>query len=377
MARTQILPTDAGAVKLWETEVSNEAAKRSFFTKMTGGEKSAMPVVRKTSLESGPGDEVTMYLIAKLTGKPREGAEKLAGYEDKLNHFTDKLRIDKHRKAVNCGDVMDQKRVPYDIAQQAKGRLADWAAEVRDEQIVMTGSGSRGAGTDEFLHYPLGYSGFPNAFSAPDSAHNLIWDGSVTYATLVAATHKLGTAVLDAAALMATKMLGDIKNGKATKMTQCTTDDGGKHFVFLTGPEGMRDIRREVGDAGWLTLQKALMTAEGRKNVIFNGGDAYYNDVLLTQTETIVKFNDAGAGANVNAMRSLFLGAHAIAEAYGTKGNARNTRYELTESDMDHGEEEVIVIRLIGGWKKSRYNSQDVGMISVDHTYSLAPGASI
>lgn len=370
MARTQILPTDPGAVKLWETEVANEATKKMVFSKMTGTEKSAMPIVRKTSLEDGAGDEVTMYLIGKLTGKPREGAEKIAGYEDKLNHFTDKLRIDKHRKAVNCGDVMDQKRVPFDIAEQCKARVADYAAEITDEQILMTGSGARGIG-DEIQHYPVGYAGFPNTFLAPDTAHNLIWDGSIARNQLVEATHKLGTAVIDAAKLRAGKMIGDIKSGKAMKMTPCSAE-GGKHFLFLTGQEGMYDLRREVGDAGFLTLEKAKMTAVGEKSVIYSGGRAYYNGVLIDELEAIVKFNDGGASSDQRYMRSLFLGAHAVCVAYGTKGQSRNTRYELTESDLDHGEEEVIVLRLIAGFKKSRFNGLDTAVIAVDHTHKIA-----
>lgn len=374
MARTQILPTDAGAVKKWETDVSVEATKKSFWTKMTGGEKSAMPVVRKTSLESGAGDEVTMYLIAKMVGKPREGAEKLQGYEDSLNHFTDKLRIDKHRRAVNVGDVMDQKRVPYDIAEQAKARLSDWAAEVHDEQITMHASGARGVG-GEIQHYPTTYAGFPNAFITPDSGHNQVWDGSIAYGSLVEATHKLGLAVIDAANLRAKKMIGDIKGGNAAKMTPCSAE-GGKHFIFMTGPEGMYDLRREVGDAGFLTLEKAAMGAEGKKGVIFQGGKFFYNGVLGDEMQNIVKFNNAGAGT-IRAMRSLFLGSHAVAVAYGTKGQNNGSRYELTDSDLDHGEEEVIVIRLIAGYKKCRYNSLDYGVIAVDHTYSIAAGYTI
>lgn len=374
MARTTILPTDPGAVKKWETEVSVEMTKKSAFTKMTGGEKSALPVVRKTSLESGAGDEVTMYLIAKLVGKPREGSEKLAGFEDKLNHHTDKLRIDKHRKAVNVGDVMDQKRVPYDIAEQAKARLSDWAAEVHDEQITMTASGARGAGS-EIQHYPTTYTGFPNAFEAPDTGHRQIYDGTVAYGSLVTATHKLGLGVIDAAVLKAKKMIGDINGGNAIKMTPCAVD-GGKHFVFLTGAEGNYDLRREVGDAGFLTLEKAKMAAEGSKGVIFTGGKWYYNGVLGDEVQTIVKFNDGGAGT-VPVMRSLFLGAHAVAVAYGTKGQQNGSRYELKDSDLDHGEEEVVVIRLIAGYKKCRFNSMDAGMLSVDHTYTLAAGYTI
>lgn len=374
MARTTILPTDPGAVKKWETEVAVESAKMSFFTKMTGTEKSAMPVVRKTSLESGPGDEVTCYLIAKMTGKPREGSEKIAGFEDKLNHYTDKMRIDKHRRAVNVGDIMDQKRVPFDIAEQCKARLSDYAAEVHDEQIVMTLSGSRGVG-DEIQHYPIGYAGFPNAFLTPDTAHNQVWDGSIAYGALVEATHKLGTAVIDQANLKARKFIGAIKDGKGTKMVPCSAE-GGKHFVFLTGPEGMYDLRREVGDAGFLTLEKAKMTQEGGKNLIFTGGRAYHNGVLIDESQTIVKFNDAGAGT-VRAMRSLFLGSHAAAVAYGMRGQSNGTRYELSESDLDHGEEEVVVLRLIAGYKKLRYNDLDFGVIAVDHTYTVASGSVI
>lgn len=374
MARTTILPTALGAVKVWETEVSVEQKKKSYFTKMTGTEKSALPVVRKTSLESGPGDEVTMYLIAKLTGKPREGAEKLAGYEDKLDHYTDKLRIDKHRKAVNCGDIMDQKRVPFDIAEQVKARISDYAAEMHDEQITMTLSGSRGMG-DEVQQYPLGYAGFPNAFTAPDTGHNQVYDGSVAYNALVQATHKLNTLVIDAALLNAKKKIGDIKSGRAAKMVPCQVD-GGKHFVFLTGPEGMFDLRREVGDAGWLTIQKAVAAAEGKKSVIFSGGAGMYNGALIDETQTIVKFDNAGAGT-VRAMRSLLLASHAVAVAYGVKGNSRNTRYELTESDLDHGEEEVVVMRVIAGYKKMVFNAMDFGSIAVDHTYTFAPGQTI
>jgi N4-gp56 family major capsid protein len=276
---------------------------------------------------------------------------------------------------VNVGDIMDQKRVPFDIAEQAKARLADYAAEVLDEQLTMTLSGTRGQG-DEIQHYPVGYAGFPNAFEAPDAGHYQAWDGSVTYATLVAATHKLGTNVIDTANLRARKMIGDIKAGKAAKMTPCSAE-GGNHFLFVTGPEGMYDLRREVGDAGFLTLEKAKMTAEGSKNLIFTGGRAFYNGVLIDELQTIVKQNTAGAGGNVNAMRSLFLGAHAAAVAYGTKGQRNGTRIELSESDLDHGEEEVLVMRLIAGFKKCRYNGMDFGVTTVDHTYTLAPGATI
>ena len=374
MARTQVLPSDPGAVKVWETDVAVDTKKKSWFEPMTGGEKDALPVVRKTSLDSGTGDEVTTYLIAKLTGKPIEGSEKAEGKEKKLSHFTDKMRIDKHRQVVNCGDIMDQKRVPYDIADQCKARLSDYAAEVHDEQITMTLAGSRGVG-DEVQHYPVGYAGFPNNFEVPDAQHYQVGDGTKTKGTMTA-SDKMSLAVIDQAVLRAKKMLGDVKGGKASKMVPISVD-GGKHFIMLTGAEGMYDLRRETGDAGWLALEKAKAQQVGAKSPIFTGANTYYNGTLIDEAQTIVKFNDYGAGNNVNAMRSHFLGAHAVAVAYGTKGQRRGTRYELSESDLDHGEEDVIVMRIIAGYKKCRYNGMDFGQITVDHAYTIAAGSTM
>jgi len=379
MARTRILPTDPGAVKVWETDVAVETRNRSEFTKMTGTEAEQQVVVRKTALEEGPGDEVTMYLIGKIVGKPIEGEEKAEGRERKISHFTDKMLIDKHRVPVNVGDIMSQKRVPYNIAEMAKGRMADHAAEFHDEQCLMHLSGARGVG-DEIQHYPVGYAGFPNAFITPDANHVQYFDGSKTKATL-GANDKLSTLVIDQAILKAKKQLGDVESGKAVKMQKVVPSTeiptSGNCFVFATGPEGMYDLRREVGDAGWLTLEKAKATAVGSKSPIFQGGDAFYNGTLIMEMERIVKFNDYGAGPTVNAMRSLFLGAHGLSVAYGVKGQKNKTRYQITDSTLDHGEEEVMILRMIAGYKKNRYNGQDFGVISVDHAYTLAAGATI
>lgn len=363
MARTQVLPTDPAARKVWSGKVAIDAVKKSFVAKMTGSEADAMPFVAKTDLESGPGDEVTTTLIAKLRGKPIEGSEKGEGREQKLSHYTHKMRIDKMRQLVNVGDVMTQKRVGYNVAAQVKARLSDYMAEVNDELGIMYAAGGRGTG-DEIMHYPLGYAGFPNAFDAPDAAHWIVGNGQ----TKASLTDKLGTAVIDRAIVRAKKMLA-LEAGKGARMEPVAVD-GGKHFVFLTGPEGMYDLRREVGDAGWLTLEKAKAAAVGAKSPIFMGGDAYYNGTLIMEHETCVKFNDYGAGGTTEALRNLFFGAHAVAIAHGMKSQRGGVRYELSDSDLDHGEEEVVITRMIAGLSKTRYKGMDFGLQSVDTAFT-------
>lgn len=363
MAVTTVLPTDAGAVKVWNAEVALDAVNKMYFTKMTGTEADALPVLVKTDLEAGPGDEVTSYLIAKFVGKPVEGSEKGEGREDKLTNYTHKMKIDKHRKLVNCGDIMTQKRTPWQIQEQVKARLGDYWAEVNDQQITMHASGARGVGS-EVTHYPTSYTGFPNALVAPDASH-IFYAGTGTKVALTT-SDKMTTDVLDKTIAKTKMMYGG--PGNAVKMTPCSVE-GGSFLIALLGVEQMYDLRREVGDAGWLTLEKAKAAAVGANSPIFKGGKAFYNGALVDEVQHYVKFSDYGAGSNVNASRALMLGAHAVAVAYGMK-NSTKSRYETIASDVDHHEEDVVVTRVVAGYSKCRHNSLDFGVFAMDTAYT-------
>jgi N4-gp56 family major capsid protein len=267
--------------------------------------------------------------------------------------------------------------VKFNIPNQVRDRLSDYMAEVQDEQIIMTTSGSRGIGPqgDEILHYPLGYLGFPNAFVAPDASHIMYADGSRANAAAMGTTaaDKLGTNTIDKLVLRAKKQVGG-QPDKSVRMTPISVE-GGEYFVYLAGPESMYDLRREVGDAGWLTLEKAKTTAVGAKSPIFTGGKAFYNGVVIDETTTVVKFDTTVAGGSYGAlaMRNLFLGANATFISYGSK-NRRDDggRYALLEDDDDYGEEGIIIVRMIAGFSKCRYNSMDFGVIANDVNYTLA-----
>jgi N4-gp56 family major capsid protein len=367
MARTQILPTDAGALKAWSAKVAVSAAKQGFWSsKMTGPESTSYPWVQKFDLEANKtGDNVTVYLIAKLQGKPVEGDEKLEGRELKMKHYTDKVAVDKLRQGVNVGDLMDEKRVAYNIATQARGRLADYMSEVEDELKSMYISGARGVGA-EILHYETSYTGFAgNAFNAPDTSHQT-WSGAATSKATLATTDKLTLGRVNYLKAKVRKFTGG--GGKGHKMLPVSIE-GGKHFVFALAPESMYDLRQETGDAGWLNIQKAAAAAEGRNNPIFTGADGMYNGVILQEHENAIRFNDYGAGANVNAVRNLFLGANAGIVAYGMRLNGM-MRYQIMPSDVDHGEEDIIIVRTVLGIKKAIFNSQDYGLISEDSAYT-------
>lgn len=378
--RTTVLPTDASARKLWTLAVHTDSIKDAFWGRHMGPEGSRSLVVRKTDLESGPGDEVTTTLVAKLRGRPVREGEKLEGNEMRLDFATHKMRINTHRQGVNCGTEMDAKRMGKNLGQTGRERLKDYITELYEEYIAAAAAGSRGVGP-EFIHLEPGYSGYPNALRAPDSAHLFIGDGTKAKNTL-AGTDKLTAGLIANLGTMARKMLGGVQDGKAVRMTKIRRD-GKECWTLVTMAEGVEDIRRDTGTQGWFEANKALITNLGKGAEIFQGGAGWIHGTVVDEVDTLPKFNDYGAGGTTLAMRSLFCGANGVAVAHGTKGMDSGMALNLDEDTNDRGNEKVVHFTLTFGCDKTVYaptngaTARDYGVISVDTAYTLAVGNTI
>ena len=368
MSRTTILPTDPNKRKAWAATVANDAAQKQYFARMIGPEGSRSAVIEKTDLEKGSGDEVITALVAKLQGKAIREGGKLAGNEFNLQHASHIMRINEHRHGINVGARIEQSRVGYNLKQQGREKLTDYIKELYEHTIVAAGAGARGIG-EELHTLEADYVGYPNALRAPDAAHLFVGTaGDKSKATLTAAD-KLTLSTVNKLRTKAVRMLGG--KGKAVKMQKVTM--GGKEcFVLATCPEGIQDIRDDVGAQGWFEAQKALTAQVGKESEIFKGGAGMFNGVLIDEMEFGVYFNDYGAGANVNATRSLFMGANSIAVAHGTKGMADGMTVSLDEDTADRKHDAILFFEMIFGADKTRYGDMDYGMISVDHAYTAA-----
>ncbi len=368
MSRTTILPNDPNKRKAWAASVANDAAQKQYFARMIGPEGSRSAVIKKTELEKGAGDEVTTALVAKLQGKAiREGA-KLSGNEFKLQNAAHTMRINEHRHGINIGARIEQSRVGYNLKQQGREKLTDYIKELYEHTIVAAAAGARGVG-EELHTLEADYAGYPNALRAPDAAHLYVGtNGDKAKATLLA-TDKLTLATINKLRTKAVRMIGG--KGKAVKMTKVQM--GGKEcFLLATCPEGIQDIRDDVGAQGWFEAQKALTTSVGKESEIFKGGAGMFNGVLIDEMEFGVYFGDYGAGSNVKATRSLFMGANAVAVAHGTKGMADGMTVSLDEDTDDRKHDHILFFEMIFGADKTQFDGMDYGLISVDHAYTAA-----
>jgi len=362
--QTNVPAGDALAVKKWSAELARDINAKSYWDRRFVGNGENSVIQRKTELESDAGDRIQFDLSVQLRGRPTVGDERLRGKEEALKFFTDEIVIDQMRSGVSAGGRMSNKRTIHDLRMVARDRLGDYWAKYLDELHFIYLSGARGINED--FYEPVGWTGFANAIQAPDAAH-IIYGGDAASKATIAAEDKMSVELIERACVKAQMM-------RATDPTTANMLPvnimGEKHYVVVMSPFQAHDMRTGTTATQWLEIQKAAAAAEGRKSPIFRGGLGMVNNAVLHVHENVIRFSDYGTGTNLPASRALFLGRQAGACAYGTRG--KGMRLDWFEEKEDRGNEIVITAGLIYGFKKTRFNGHDFGVLTID-TYAKDP----
>jgi N4-gp56 family major capsid protein len=374
MARTIIGLNDPKAVKRFSGALAVDTARKSYFSKkfMGMGETSSMPIQQLNHLENDAGEQITYDLSIQLRMQPVEGDNVLEGQEEALQFYTDNVYIDQMRGGVNTGGRMTRKRTLHNLRQIAKRRQSEWWARCFDELFFMYLAGSRGINND-FI-FPLTYTGFANnAITAPDYPDHQLFSALAAGTIPTAKTGIDNTAIMRLGTVdrLVTKaqMMGGGTQG--TPQIQPIMVEGEERYVLVMSPFDEYQLRTNGNTGQWLDIQKALTTAIGNSSPIFKGGLGIYNDVVLHKHKAVIRFSDYGAGANLPASGSLFLGEQAAVCAFGSPGTG--LRYDWFEETRDNGNQVVISTNVIFGIKKCTFNSKDYGVIRVD-SYAPDPG---
>jgi N4-gp56 family major capsid protein len=367
MARTIIGVNDAKAVKRWAGLLAVDTSQKSYFNQrfMGKGAEAETPIQILTDLESDAGEQISYDLLAELKMAPVEGEDTLEGKEESQKFYTDQIYIDQARCGVNTGGRMTRKRTLHNLREKAKRQQSSWWGRLMDELLFIYLSGARGINPNFLL--PLGYTGRAgNSLVTPDSNH-AVYGGNATAFNNIDANDKFDLAVIDSA-----KTRADSQGGGATNipvMQPCKVD-GEERFVCVMHTFQEDDLRKNSGTGQWLDIQKALATSEGRKSPLCKGGLGEYRGVILHSHRNAIRFNTAGAGANVESARALFMGAQAAVIAFGSPGT--NLRFDWHEETRDNGDKVVISTSSIFGVKKVSFDTggstgvQDFGVMALD-----------
>jgi N4-gp56 family major capsid protein len=365
MARTIIGVNDAKSVKKWAGLLAVDTSQKSYFSQrfMGRGSDAEVPIQILTDLESDAGEQISYDLLAELKMAPVEGEDTLEGKEESQKFYTDSIYIDQARCGVNTGGRMTRKRTLHNLREKAKRQQSGWWGRLTDELMFIYLSGARGVNTNYLL--PMGYSGRANnAFVTPDS-HHVLYGNDATAFNNLDSTDKFDLRMVDRA-----KTKADSQGGGATgiPVLQPCKIDGNETFVCVMHTFQEDDLRSNTSTGQWMDIQKAAVTAEGKNAALFKGSLGMYRGCILHSHRNVVRFNNAGAGANVEAARALFLGSQAAVVAYGSPGT--NLRFDWHEETRDNGDKVVITTSSIFGIKKVSFNTdvgmQDFGVIALD-----------
>jgi len=358
MASTIIPFGDVKAQKKWSSNLAVDVLSKSYFTKKFIGKGDNNIIEQKTELESDKGEKISFDLSVQLRGGPTQGDARVKGKEENLRFYSDEVIIDQTRKSVSAGGRMTRKRTAHDMRVVAKNRLGDYWSKYMDELMFIYLSGARGINEDYIE--PTDFTGHAgNAIQAPDTQH-MLYGGSATSKATIAATDTMNREVIETAVTKA-RMMRALDPTTANMMP--VSVEGEDRYVLVMSPNQEQDMRTATGTGGWLDIQKAAAASEGSKNKIFKGGLGMVNNVILHSHESVVRFNDYGAGGDVAAARALFMGRQAGVLAYGT---TKGSRFMWKEEMEDYDNEPTVVAGTIVGAKKTRFNGKDFGIMSID-----------
>lgn len=385
------LPTQGDAEKALRFQSSNE-----------------MPIVRCMDLTKKAGDEVDFDLINPIGGKPIMGERHAEGLGDRMSFSQDRLRINQTRKPISAGGAMTQQRTPHQLRQLARALAQNYMTRLEDQLTLVHLAGARGFANDVEWVVPLDADPeFPeicvNPIKAPTRNRHFI--GANGGLAKVSATG--GAIDIATTDLMTTEVI-DALRAKLDSMPLppppvVFKDDQAANDaplrVLLVSPEQYLSILQSTN---FRMLQaNAMARAQlAKQNPLFMGEAGLWNGILIVKMPKPIRFYPGNvlkycagkdevetdtdkipdSGWDGYAVdRAILLGGQSLAEAYG-KARLTGNPYFWSEKELDHGDKVEVLIGMIGGKSKIRFNidhgtgdeATDFGVMCIDTAVKIA-----
>lgn len=350
MATTSYGVNDALAVKLWGKKLFQDALKKTYFDRFMGKSSNSLVQLRDET-SKGPGDRITVGLRMQLSGAGVQGDGTLEGNEESLTTYSDNVYIDQLRHAVRSAGKMSEQRVPFSVRDEAKAGLEDWWADRLDTWFFNQLAGYT-AQTD------TRYTG--NQAATAPSTNRKLFAGSTATDVGQTSSDVFNLNLIDKC----------VERAETVSPTLRPIMVGGeKKFVMFLHPYQVYDLRTSTSSGQWLDIQKAALSGgKDSGSPIYTGALGEYNGVVLHQASRVPQGVN-GSSAVTTTRRAIFCGAQAALMAYGQKDQSAEMSW--VEELFDYQNQLGVSAGMIAGLKKTVFNSEDFGTITVS-TYAAA-----
>lgn len=302
MSATSISTSHGLTVNQWTAQLYAKYQEQTFFSKFKGTDENSIVQVKR-ELQKQPGDAITFGLAGTLSGAGVSGNTPLAyastggdgsGVEEAMVFYNQKVTIDQIRNGVRIAGAMDEKRVAFNLRNQAKMQLTDWMARNEDAAL----------------------------FTALAGASSVDISASVEVS---------GKVALDDIVLMKKEAM--FPSGSTKKIRPITLKDGEEVFVLGLNPTDAVGLKQS---SDYKTIY-ANAGMRGDSNRLFTGALGFYNGVIIHEH------------SGFTAGTPVLMGAQALFLAYGQE-------IIYGEETFDYGNQTGFMIGSIRGVELAVFN---------------------
>lgn len=356
-----------GVLHHWDKKVIAVANDALMLKPFIGDDDSTLPFIKKSELEKGNGDTITVPMSGKFDALGIWNNNTMEGYEEPLEMSYVDVRIAQLRNAWKDDGAMSRKRDQYNLRKIASKSLGIWYAEQYERYLFNTA----------YYKYPphilgdnttlKGYN--ENSGQLVPARHWYCADSdnnSITYSG-TAATY---VANIQAAEANLTDTESDYFGPDTLEGVRAFMVHNNFKKINYKGWSGYIGIINEYQHAQlrmnntWFQANIHAMPRGEDSNPVFSGGIANnaigrWADILLFESPLVHSGNQSyytdkissAGGSNVveidsnatNVYRALFLGAEAVAVAHGQPMKL------ITKDDFDYKDKEGICVSGIFG----------------------------
>jgi len=389
-------------------KLPQQAAAEATIRKQSSSE---MPIVRCMDLTKMAGEEIAFDLINPMGGKPIMGSNNAEGLGRSMSFSQDRLRINQARFPISAGDTMSQQRTVHELRPLARALGESYMNRLNDQQILVHMAGARGfhdniewavpkASDADFASIMI------NPVKAPTRNRHYMSTGS-GIEKIVAAANEITIATTDL-------FNADLVDAVRTTLDSMPVppppvifegdkmaNDAPLRVMLVSSEQYTSFLQSNSGNFRTLQANAMARAQQAGNNPLFMGEAGLWNGILIvkmpkpirfyagdslrwcastaSEAETSTDLVPAAFGTGFAVDRALLLGGQALAEAWG-KHNKTGMPYFFSEKELDHGDKLEILLGMINGRSKVRFEIDhgdskqftDYGVIAIDTAVKLA-----
>lgn len=357
MAETVVAINDPAAVVIYSRRVYLQAIHTPVLAKLMAPGLNARDQTNICQLFDeplkGPGDTVKFDTLPNLTGPGVIGDAPITGQETAMTWQTSTFTINQQRNAVLNVGKMSQQRIPWSMRDAAYAQLANWV-----KNIIEAGLLNQAANNTAQTN--VAYTGL-NTPPTLDSSHHIFSGGATTEAGLTSSQIMDLELITESVAKAQSTLIFPIKPPIIKGI-----EVSGILFMHQTQ---VRDLKNNFQAGEWGNIfGMALQGGQVTGNPLFTGaigvyenvplhadantpwGDSSQNQIMLPTGTLVGSPTSLGAVAagTTSVGRAVFMGAQALAIAFGSADNVegRPLRVRWYEEILDAGNQ----LRVTGGF---------------------------